>query len=58
MGKRFFKNEFGTDCHTLFLPDVFGYAAALPQILKKSGVDYFITSKIRALRKLPFRLKM
>ena len=45
-GKRFFKNEFGTDCHTLFLPDVFGYAAALPQILKKSGVDYFITSKI------------
>ena len=45
-GTRFFKREFGTDCHTLFLPDVFGYSAALPQILKKSGIDYFITSKI------------
>ena len=45
-GKRYFKEEFGKECHTLFLPDVFGYAAALPQILKKSGVDYFITSKI------------
>ena len=30
----------------LFLPDVFGYSAALPQILRKSGVDYFMTSKI------------
>ncbi len=45
-GKRFFKEEFGVDNKVLFLPDVFGYSAALPQILKKSGVDYFITSKI------------
>lgn len=45
-GKRFFKNEFGVDNKVLFLPDVFGYSAALPQILKKSGVDYFVTSKI------------
>ncbi len=45
-GKKFFKNEFGTENHVLFLPDVFGYSAAMPQILKKSGVDYFITSKI------------
>ncbi len=45
-GKRFFKEEFGVDSKVLFLPDVFGYSAALPQILKKSGVDYFITSKI------------
>ena len=30
----------------LWLPDVFGYSAAMPQILKKSGVDYFVTSKI------------
>ena len=46
MGKRFFREEFGKDSKVLFLPDVFGYSAALPQILKKSGVDYFMTSKI------------
>ncbi len=45
-GKRFFKKEFGVDSKTLWLPDVFGYSAALPQILKKSGVDSFVTSKI------------
>lgn len=45
-GKRFFKEQFGVDCRVLWLPDVFGYSAALPQILKKSGIDYFVTSKI------------
>ncbi len=45
-GKRFFREEFGKDCRVLWLPDVFGYSAALPQILKKSGVGYFVTSKI------------
>jgi alpha-mannosidase len=45
-GKRFFKEEFGVDNKILWLPDVFGYSAALPQILKKSGVDYFMTTKI------------
>lgn len=45
-GKRFFREEFGVESKALFLPDVFGYSAALPQILKKSGVDYFVTSKI------------
>ena len=45
-GKRFFKEEFGVDNRVLWLPDVFGYSAALPQILKKSGVDWFVTSKI------------
>jgi alpha-mannosidase len=45
-GKQFFKKEFGVDSKILFLPDVFGYSAALPQILKKSGIDYFVTSKI------------
>lgn len=45
-GKRFFKEEFGKDSRILWLPDVFGYSAALPQILKKSGVDYFVTAKI------------
>lgn len=45
-GKRFMKEEFDVDSHILWLPDVFGYSAAMPQILKKSGVDTFVTSKI------------
>jgi len=45
-GKRFFKEEFGVESRSLWLPDVFGYSAALPQIMKKSGIDYFMTTKI------------
>ncbi len=45
-GKRFFRKEFGYDSRVMWLPDVFGYSWSLPQIMKKSGVDYFITSKI------------
>lgn len=45
-GKRFMKQEFGVDSKILWLPDVFGYSAALPQILKKAGVTRFVTSKI------------
>ena len=45
-GKKFFKDEFGVENKILFLPDVFGYSAALPQILKKSGIRHFVTSKI------------
>ncbi len=47
MGKDFFEQEFGTGNNkVLWLPDVFGYSAALPQILKKAGIDYFMTTKI------------
>ena len=45
-GKRFFRNEFGKEMTILWLPDVFGYSAALPQILAKSGVKCFMTQKI------------
>lgn len=45
-GKRFMKEEFDVDSKVLWLPDVFGYSAALPQILKKTGVETFVTSKI------------
>jgi alpha-mannosidase len=45
-GKRFFQQEFGVDTRVLWLPDVFGYSAALPQILRGCGVDYFTTQKI------------
>jgi alpha-mannosidase len=45
-GKRFFLEEFGIEVDNLWLPDVFGYSAALPQILRKAGVSYFLTQKI------------
>lgn len=45
-GEKFFKDEFGIPSKSLWLPDVFGYSAALPQILKKSGIPYFMTTKI------------
>ena len=46
-GKRFFADEFGCSENViLWLPDVFGYSAALPQILKKSGIKYFMTTKL------------
>ena len=45
-GKKFFKEEFNKDSDTIWLPDVFGYSAALPQIMKKSGLENFITAKI------------
>ncbi|MBR0463126.1 MAG: alpha-mannosidase [Clostridia bacterium] len=45
-GNEFFETEFGRRSKILWLPDVFGYSAALPQILKKSGIDYFMTSKL------------
>lgn len=45
-GKKFFRDEFGVDTKILWLPDVFGYTAALPQILRKAGVRYFMTSKL------------
>ena len=45
-GKRFFRQEFGVNLDYLWLPDVFGYSAALPQVLKKAGVDIFFTQKL------------
>ncbi|MCL2865560.1 MAG: alpha-mannosidase [Lachnospiraceae bacterium] len=45
-GSKFIKGEFGKEVKYLWLPDVFGYSWALPQILKKSGIDTFMTTKI------------
>lgn len=59
-GKKFIKNEFGKESHILWLPDVFGYSAALPQIMKKCGIDTFFTSKIswNELNKMPYDIFM
>ncbi len=45
-GKNFFMDEFGVNVRNLWIPDVFGYSAAIPQIMKKAGVEYFLTQKI------------
>ncbi len=46
VGRRFMLDEFGKEPEYLWLPDVFGYSYALPQILKKSGINTFMTTKI------------
>jgi alpha-mannosidase len=45
-GLRFFREEFGVRPHTLWLPDVFGYPASLPQILQGCGLRDFYTNKL------------
>ena len=45
-GKNFFMDEFGLDIDNLWIPDVFGYSGALPQIMVQSGVDTFLTQKL------------
>ncbi|MFF2483113.1 glycoside hydrolase family 38 C-terminal domain-containing protein [Paenibacillus sp. NPDC058071] len=45
-GKAFLQKEFGKDSEMLWLPDVFGYSGALPQLMRKSGVNYFASVKM------------
>jgi alpha-mannosidase len=45
-GTRYMRDELGAECSVLWLPDVFGYSWALPQIIAKSGLKYFMTTKI------------
>jgi len=55
-GMRFFADEFGIRDRVLWLPDVFGYSAALPQILRGCGIDTFMTTKIswNQFNRMPF----
>ena len=49
MGRRFLQDEFNlgdADLRLCWLPDTFGYNGNLPQILKKSGMDWFQTIKL------------
>lgn len=46
IGKRFFKENFGVDTQIMWEPDTFGYSPVLPQIIKKSGAKYFLTTKL------------
>jgi alpha-mannosidase len=45
-GKRFFLEEFGIETREVWLPDSFGYSAALPQLVALSGSRWFLTQKI------------
>ncbi len=45
-GRRFFREEFGAETEMLWLPDVFGYSGALPQVMRGCGARYFATAKI------------
>jgi alpha-mannosidase len=48
LGRTFFRKHFGegADTRVLWLPDVFGYAWNLPQLIKEAGLEYFFTIKI------------
>jgi alpha-mannosidase len=48
LGRNFFREHFGqgVDSPVLWLPDVFGYAWNLPQLIKEAGLEYFFTIKI------------
>lgn len=45
-GRRYFEQKFGAVSSTVWIPDVFGYPASLPQIFRKSGMDTFLTQKM------------
>ncbi|MEJ5868290.1 glycoside hydrolase family 38 C-terminal domain-containing protein [Pseudokineococcus sp. 5B2Z-1] len=45
-GKRYFLERFGVDTQEVWLPDSFGYSAALPQLVRLSGSRWFLTQKI------------
>jgi len=53
-GKRYFLDKFGVDVKVGWLPDTFGFCWTLPQIFKKCGIDYFVTSKLNWETALPF----
>ncbi|MES9523371.1 alpha-mannosidase [Streptomyces capoamus] len=45
-GKRFFLDEFGIENEEAWLPDTFGFAAGLPQIIRAAGGKWLLTQKI------------
>jgi len=46
LGKQFFLDQFEVDVDTCWLPDVFGNSWIMPQILKRSGINYFVSNKM------------
>jgi alpha-mannosidase len=58
LGKRWFQKEYGVDVRIGWNPDSFGYNWQLPQIYKRSGIDYFVTQKMtwNDTNQLPLKL--
>lgn len=58
IGKRWYKQHYGVDVRIGWNPDSFGYNWQLPQIYKKSGIDFFVTQKMswNDTNKLPLKL--
>jgi alpha-mannosidase len=58
VGKRWFQKEYGVDVRIGWNPDSFGYTWQLPQIYKRSGMDYFVTQKTgwNDTNQFPFKL--
>ncbi len=58
LGKRWFQQQYGVDVRVGWNPDSFGYNWQLPQIYKKSGIDYFVTQKMswNDTNKLPLEI--
>jgi alpha-mannosidase len=57
VGKRWYKQAYGVDVRIGWNPDSFGYTWQLPQIYKKSGIDYFVTQKMawNDTNQMPFK---
>ena len=55
-GKKFLKEEFDIDSTTLWVPDCFGFAGSLPQIMKGCGLDQLVTNKLtwNDMNKMPY----
>ena len=45
-GQRFFESHFGRRCDEVWIPDVFGYPAGLPQVFAAGGMTRFVTQKL------------
>jgi alpha-mannosidase len=58
VGQRYFKSQYDVTARIGWNPDSFGYNWQLPQIYKRSGMDYFVTQKMHwnDTNQLPFRL--
>ncbi len=58
IGKRWYQKHYGVDVRIGWNPDSFGYNWQLPQIYKRTGIDYFVTQKMAwsDMNKLPFKL--
>jgi alpha-mannosidase len=58
LGKRWYLQNYGVDVRIGWNPDSFGYTWQLPQMYKKSGIDYFVTQKMtwNDTNQLPFKL--